>query len=90
MCWLFENFFITEDEIKETLAFGLWMLTMLNDIVEAIKGFKKLLDTENFTLQIMLAVQGILAVLFPKAGFNVKEILDNAIQSIYYGKKWSQ
>jgi hypothetical protein len=28
--------------------------------------------------------------MFPKAGFNVKEITDNAIQSIYYGKKWSQ
>ncbi len=62
----------------------------LNDILEAIKGFKKLLDTENFTLQIMLTVQGILAVMFPKAGFNVKEFSDNAIQSIYYGKKWSQ
>ncbi len=61
----------------------------LNDIVEAIKGFKKLLDTitDNIIIHLMLSVQGILAVMFPKAGFNVKEITDNAIQSIYYGKK---
>jgi hypothetical protein len=58
-------------------------------MVEAIKGLKNLLDniTDIIILQIMLSVQGILAVLFPKAGFNVKEISDNAIQSIYYGKK---
>ena len=64
----------------------------LNDIVEAIKGFKNLLDTmtDIIILQIMLSVQGILAAMFPFNGFNVKEISDNAIQSIYYGKKWSQ